>query len=141
MAPLELQLYGFDVGEAESPTSADLYLARRMTETGPVLTYIPLSTLSDPPDSVVSSGLSSIQFVNVLEETSQEGEESETSSNAKAISLFNFGETDKFYKSLSGAQLSGYEQHVVLRNASISAVEYLQLSALSVLVDSQGMLG
>ena len=69
MAPLELQLYGFDTGEPDAPASADLYLARRATDTGPVLVYIPLSTLGDvPPDSEISSsGLSSIQFVSVPE--------------------------------------------------------------------------
>lgn len=69
MAPLELQLYGFDDGEPDAPASADLYLARRATETGPRLAYIPLSTLGDvPPDSEISSsGLSSIQFVSVPE--------------------------------------------------------------------------
>ena len=143
MAPLELQLYGFDIGEPDAPASADLYLARRATETGPRLAYIPLSTLGDvPPDSEISSsGLSSIQFVNVPEKTPEEGEEeSETSSNGRALALFNFGETDTFYESVSAAQLCG-QQHIVLRNASLSAVEYMQLSALSVLVDSQGMLG
>ena len=43
------------------------------------------------------------------------------------------------YYSLSDALSGANEQHVMLRNAALSSVEYVQLSCLSVLADSQGM--
>ena len=64
---------------------------------------------------------------------------SETSSGTKVLQAWNFDKTDDVYYSLSDALSGANEQHVMLRNAALSSVEYVQLSCLSVLADSQGM--
>lgn len=47
-----------------------------------------------------------------------------------------------YIKDLYSASMSGeYECHVLLRNATLSSLEYLALSALSATPDSHGMTG
>ena len=117
-APEELQLWNFDKAEAGSPTSSDMLLARRSTETGPELVYLPLQGGEVVPDSETSSAqTSSLQWRT----------EPETSS--KVLQIWKFDAVDEAIGDLSAA-LSG-ESHVMLRNCETSSVQYLQLSALS----------
>ena len=140
-----MQLYGFDSADESQPTSADLYLARRFdSETSSAaLVYVPISSMGDiPPDSEISDAqTSSLQWRYVMSETSSDEESqesSETSSETKVLQAWNFDNLSDVYNDLCIA-LSGQQQHVMLRNCETSAVEYLQLSCLSVLTDSQGM--
>lgn len=48
-----------------------------------------------------------------------------------ALQIYNFDKKSQYYDSISAALDDGIEQHIILRNATDSKVEYLALSALS----------
>lgn len=105
-APLELQLWNFDQAEAAAPDiTADMYLARRTTGTGPELVYLPLSSQSTVsvdivPDSETSSAqTSSLQWMIVRPEGGGEETSSETSAATKVLQAFNFEKVDQFHAS------------------------------------------
>lgn len=133
VAPFELEIYGFNEAEESQTTSSDLYLVRRAGENGPEVAYVKGIAQEVVPDADLSSSqISSLQWRELRTGSGGEGEVS-----AKVMQMFNFDDMQNAYTDLSAAMSA--EQHVVLRNAETSAVEYIQLSALStqVSVDSQ----
>ena len=135
LVPLELQIYGFDTAEADTPTSADMYIARRKTDTGQEVVYLPLSNFETTVDSQLSSAqTSSLQWREMRNGGQEQGEVS-----SKVVQFFEFDKLSDFIETLSGALSS--EHHVVLRDVEGKKVTYLALSALSTNVDSEGNTG
>lgn len=139
-----LQLHNFDSAQAVDPVvSSDMYVVRRFDSdlSSAEIVYLPVSTLSVTPDSDLSSSqMSSLQWRTVDTKVSSKLSDDDDDRYVDVLQAWNFDNIDDTYGDLCIA-LSGQQQHVMLRNASLSCVEYMQLSCLSVILDSQGLTG
>lgn len=134
-----MQIKDFDVAEGVSArTSSDMWLVRRFDNqtSSAELVYVPVEIEQAIPDSTMSSAQTSSLQWRGLSSASSDNEES--SAAPKVLQAWNFDNLSSVYNDLCIA-LSGQQQHVMLRNCETSAVEYVQLSCLSVIADSQGM--
>ena len=97
--------------------------------------YVPFQQGDVTPDSSLSNAvMSSLQWRDIKRD---QAASSTMSADEKVLQAWNFDNISAVYNDLCIA-LSGQEQHVMLRNASLSCIEYMQLSCLSVICDSQG---
>lgn len=144
-----LQLYNFDKNETTEQQLSDSILVRRYDESisSATLEYVPLSDFSSvmtPPDGELSTAqTSSLQYrVVTVTHTSSDPDTSSTtevSSDVSVVQAWNFDVMSAYFPVLSDA-LSN-EQHIMLRNASLSTINYLSLSCLSSHLDSDGSSG
>lgn len=118
-----IQLYNFDKAELLDTTSADWLVGRRYdSETSSAeIVYLPPEV---PDSSIGFAQTSSVQNRTVLTSDSNGNEVS-----AKVLQMYNFDNIDQCYSSMSAALEEG-TQHIVLRNSTLSCVEYLSLSAI-----------
>ena len=136
-----LQIKDFDVAEATDPdVSADLYLVRRYSNdtSSANLVYVPMSAYETNPDSMVPDAQTSSLQWRSLSSHSDSSESSTTSVDTKVLEAWHFSEISDVHYDLC-VTLSGMNQHVMLRNATSGVIEYIHLSCLSVITDSQGM--
>lgn len=97
--------------------------------------YVPFKQGDVTPDSSLSNAvMSSLQWRDIERD---QAASSTMSADEKVLQAWNFDNISAVYNDLCIA-LSGQQQHVMLRNASLSCIEYMQLSCLSVICDSQG---